>query len=190
MSKSDDYLLKAAKASTLRKQGDFVDAAKMAWAAARGEVKPGTTSSQPKAFTCLREFYKQSAQRPNMYQAQKYLRKETGLSEAHAKRLVKFYLLWECRSCVRLSPQDKAWIATNFPAVWKPFIKRGKLVEEHFAEMRAVNREVARLLTPSAPITSSPAVAPPSTTIPKSSRRTKSVTREWLIKQGFLTETD
>lgn len=175
---SAEYLLLAAKTSTLRTQRDFIEAARMAWLA-RGEDKPGK-SCKPKAFTLLREFYKQSAPRPPKYQARKHLCKETGLSKAHATRLVTFYLLWECRSYVTLSQKNKDWIAKHFPQYWNPFRLNEKIVKEGFALLRAAEREIAQVRAAPTP---APTQAP---TAPNPSRRTRLVTREFLIKNGFL----
>lgn len=195
MAKSDDYLLLAANTSTLRTQTGFVEAAITAWRA-RDEGKPAK-SRKAEAVVLLREFYKQTGQYPKGYLASKHLQKQMGLSASGARQHVKFFLLWECRSYARLSEQDKQWIAKNFPEVWKPHKEKAKLVEGHFAAVRAAEREIAwrssalskmlRLLaTTPHPTTPQPAAALQPAATNKSSRRTRQVTREWLIKKGFL----
>ena len=175
---SDQHLLLAAKTSTLETQRDFLKAAHMAWLA-RGEDKPGK-SRKPKAFACLREFYKQNGQYPKIYPASKHLREEMKFSKAGADRYVKFYLLWERRSYVRLSQEDKRCLAKNVPETWKPFQRDEKIVEKGFASLRDAERELAQLRAARAPaITQTP-------TAPNPSRPTRPVTREWLIKKGFL----
>lgn len=150
MSKNDDpaKLLRRA-APFFETQGAFVDAAKIAYAERR-KVKPGTRPKHgmDKIFAAIRKFrrgfYEDKNKLPTQYDIKRFVAKTFGYSPGRAKTFARIYTLWNLKGYILLTKPDHAFLESNFPVVWKPFIRRSKFVAKAMAEVRAIEREVAR----------------------------------------------